>query len=486
MLIFVILAHVQSLLADGLAIGSNMPKLSSGSRSDTKIQIYNPPDLRDPQAAFRDFKDFNPRKPILYGNPALNRSNLTTHQQIKSMGGTNGAGGGGGVACLKDPALPLSLKNIKDVFTYDYWEWNLTKNPKLGLDYIQPFHSENLGSYLTRIINQNSLMKRSRFHEILEAAVQEVMIQFRSNPEQLFFENTAYRNDRGKLFDGEESYVQHHGCVLVQLAWRSLLEGSDDQYSIRFDKRLFELLGVLDPTHRRATKILNQASLILHEALYLIGERLGQHPTSYHVRFMVNYLMIGAFSNQFSFLKFRYTLYSSGFDHFYHLVGSSSKAKDKRARREAYLNLVEQFGNMRKVIYPVLSEQIIFESQFVRNPYLALRSKGVFIRQDVFEPNYNTAFAEVMMQAIFEIIIPSLSEADALVLLGRIYADELDSYVSSPVNFESLLIDDELESMTLRFICGQDKTYDRYVIAIRKFVNVLREKSGTLCANLAD
>lgn len=451
--------------------------LSSPLNLNSNFQVYDPTHRLKPSEADEFLRNLDLRKPIIYNN-RLNKTIPELEILQMAQGGTNGAGGGGGVACLKDPMKPISTENIQSLYAVDYWEWEIIKSPKIGSEFIQPTETDNLEKYLQRIIDLNGALNKTKFKLLLENAIKDVLGHLKKRSYRLT-DNESYTNDRGNLIDNDKEITEKEGCRFVQLAWREpMLDGKE--YKISFNFELFNNLGVSQPeVYRNSTRLINQASLILHEALYLIGARLNQHPTSLSVRFMVNRIMMRAFPYSQDYLRLKYNIFELGFDHYYQFFSHGKKIDSiKSVRREAYKSLEIQIGNIRRVLLPISSKFFIFESEYIRNPLVSPTQFGLGTSLLDYKPE----IAKIWYQILVEKLIPQLTEEEALMFAARLVFDEYESTGAlGSLNFESLLIDGVEDTKSLRAVCGLNQFFNGFLYYNKGLVQELRQKFEPTC-----
>lgn len=450
-------------------------------------------------------KKIDLRKLVKYDEPKESQRNYKYNSTIrewmfdlKSHGGTNGAGGGSGVICLKDTLKEITLDNIKELHLQEFWEWTQQDLGKEGRGFVQPKPEENAEQFLNRLLFEKYESLHSPFIPVLKQAISKVFQQlYEQQREQKKvlskFSSLDYHNDRGVLFWNDQEYIDAAGCKSVQIAWRELDESKmTGHYKISFNLQLYNNLGRFHFKTRQTVRILQQAMLILHEALYLLGDQLKSHSSSYHIRFLTNLMFFGPLDQMLktgSSTQFRYLLYAHGFDGYQHFAtGERDKVTtNKLARREAYQNVIMIFGNLRRIFFPIESLNVIFDSQFVRNPMISLREKNIYLAEDWFSPEFNVEIAYSWYRFILENVVPDLSSEESLVLLGRIYFDQIQSALAvnsqfRDVQFDDILIDRIDDHQAMDLLCGKGQTFDQLLTGTnQQLVTALRRKIQSLC-----
>lgn len=179
-------------------------------------------------------------------------------------GGWGSSGGGSGVACYKD----ATKKERISLVTLEYWEWS----EKKPFELFKPRSSDYKG--ILKEVDVRISSEAPLFIYRLRQAAQIIEIS-----------DWSKKNEIPKINDVKPAREIPDNCQLVQLAVRyhrdpEMKVGVGPmtkipEVVIDFNSDLF---GKLDP--------LNQAILLLHEQIYLLGKTIG-HRTSDDIRFLV-------------------------------------------------------------------------------------------------------------------------------------------------------------------------------------------------------
>ncbi len=192
-------------------------------------------------------------------------------------------GGGSGVACFSKEdyatqadsyinngkSIPQNLrKEIKELSTLDYWEWEQTKPHQL---------------FTPKATDYKGIMK-----EVDERVSQHAPIyifRLRQAAHLVDMQDWSNKTDIPRVNDAKAIKEIPKNCRLVQLVVRHHRDeaiqpgygptGKIPEVKIEFDQDLFALLNPL-----------NQAILLFHEQMYLLGHTIG-HNNSDDIRFMV-------------------------------------------------------------------------------------------------------------------------------------------------------------------------------------------------------
>ena len=331
---------------------------------------------------------------------------LETKQRIFS-GGTHGGGGGGGMAC----------SGANQYFVREYWE---EKGSRLELEKYKgtPFYkwaaegrslyptakkNETPNQYLNRVLNRFN--QSPHFLKLLKETIKLVL------PEKnKIVPDLEIIDDWGEVRDfangGREPF---DGCVRIQLA-RRLYDPETGLYQIEYNGKYFEKLGdPLDPS----SKVVNQALLILHEALYLIGNRLRTHTTSYLVHGLTNYLLIYRPNEEHNPSFLRSTLRTMAFDDYF-IFENEPQADFIRDRQDSYYNLVLKLSQ-------------IADRHFEKGPFALHAPRGgraqYLALPNIDKWNYASASKYTRFAATQDIlseIYPSLNHIEAFVLAANV------------------------------------------------------------------
>jgi hypothetical protein len=175
--------------------------------------------------------------------------------QALAEGGWGSSGGGSGVACYKDN----TKKEMISVVTLDYWDWQATKPFEL----FTPKSTEYQG--ILKEVDGRISMHAPLFIYRLRQASHIIEIS-----------DWSKKTNIPKINDANPVKKLPENCELVQIAARyhrdaEIITGNGPtskvpEVRIDFNKELFDLM---DP--------LNQAILVLHEQMYMMGKTIGHH-----------------------------------------------------------------------------------------------------------------------------------------------------------------------------------------------------------------
>lgn len=197
---------------------------------------------------------------------------------ILVAGGWTG-GGGEGAICFptkaeKEAAFDGEGKLRREAIpskttlqTFDIFENNFGSLPLL------PRAGDDVKSYLEYVISENIAAASPYF----ALRVRQALALILKNDGSIAWE------DRGalvKLNDGgpRRKKINSDTCAIVQVVarYQKVAHGALPQVFVDYDKDLYDRLGDEHP----AVKIISQAALILHEALYLAGVEIGMKDSS--------------------------------------------------------------------------------------------------------------------------------------------------------------------------------------------------------------
>lgn len=213
--------------------------------------------------------------------PAIKLDKLDP-KSLKKGGGWGSSGGGSGVACFTNPTtaeqaqvyiaqglpLPLDLKKqIQQLETLDYWEWKQAKPFALFQPKSQDFQE---------------IVQEMYKHASLAAPI--FIYRLQQTSQVIELTNWSGKTSLPRIDDATPTHNLPESCKLIQLAARytneTYVKGEGPSVrrplvKVDFDQDLF---AMLDP--------LNQAILVVHEQMYLLGQATG-HDTSNEIRPLV-------------------------------------------------------------------------------------------------------------------------------------------------------------------------------------------------------
>ncbi len=228
------------------------------------------------------------------GNGAEPNEGNQREIDVAGRSGLVGNGGGGGFACFSsatefaeaksNPRIwfssPENLAKPFDVYSLDYIEY-VNENP--GGVWITAQEGETAYSYLVRVITKGVSPLLPLFGDHLLRALREI------HPDT--WKDSTYLeliHDQGAAAESRS----YNNCVRIQLAERKKAEQTKACHfpviEMTAAKHLIRKMQTVaeDPTRG----IYNEASLLLHEALYLMGTELGQR-TSENTRRLVGKIL---------------------------------------------------------------------------------------------------------------------------------------------------------------------------------------------------
>lgn len=226
-----------------------------------------------------------------------------THKQD---GGWAGSGGGSGVTCSTGQVQVL------DYFEYRHKNWML------------PAPHELTGDYLARMITEKFHTLSPYFTSQLIKALKKIGTQ-----NWIPFVGLPNIEDRGAVARGLGS-----GCRFIQMAARVKLP--NNEYQIYYDPEVF---AKLHASNSPQIATLNNAILILHEALYLMGVEIN-HKTSVQSRKLVAELLTPTFYEikeqwpGYRLMKFRNFLQQEDFMDFFSLFGATNASSTQDATQK--------------------------------------------------------------------------------------------------------------------------------------------------------
>ena len=360
-------------------------------------------------------------------------------KKIFFMGGTHGGGGGGGVACFssaltkadRTSSALLQKKmetDLKSLSVFDYWKFVKTTIPLNEENYHLSRVGESPHDYLFRILKAKSGILSPRFVQILKEAIQTV------SPRQHMCKSMPLIDDLGPDQWLHEENIETVNCARVQLA-RRLFDPATDQYKFEYNCSLYTKLG---KGERPEVKTINQAVLILHEALYLMGNRLLSAMDSNSVQELAIELIRKDWPGyERDRTVFRRLLRMVGFDDFFILPLKGNASQVRVGRLQAYYDLIEKLSVVLEKFNPVSP---------LDDPY----GKAISIALPRFEKEIYAVYAKTIdpAQALIEQkIFPSLSPEQAFILAAGTLATNFD------FDFESLFLHGN-DSNALETVCA--------------------------------
>ena len=211
------------------------------------------------------------------------KRNLEKEFEIAGNDGTwsGGGGGGTGIACFKKEAdaekaraarkadLPLPRSLIPKITSLKTTE--IAENDQVQFAPPQP--GENSSTYLERILHAHLDTAVPSFHEKLNTAL--ALVQLERGQAANQSGKLKPIQDTGEILDLDSGKGL---CVPVQIVVRRARRGNDGgiQTILGVDYDLYDKLGMKDSKISNEDRIIHQAALKLHEAVYLITYAL-QH-----------------------------------------------------------------------------------------------------------------------------------------------------------------------------------------------------------------
>ncbi len=436
------------------------------------------PSFRIPSNGLKEYpkdRKLNLRGKLQY-EKEISSDGKSLNSEFQRRGGTNGGGGGGGVACYADEAH-RDRNHLKALLTYEAWISEITRPEPDASVFLPIAPNEAPEAYLQRSLQTRLKAIAPAFLEILLRTIQEVSSQTRQ------CRSFAYVNDRGIHFSNEQQVLTDRNCEPVQLAWRSPVRkwAEDhwvDDFKIEFDCDLYSKLGLARGSSE--TKRINQALLILHEALYLMGARLGMHPDSYHIQEIAIALLLKDRPIESS-VAFRYRLREHGFDEYFRLLNPSDPKlipEMKKSRQESYHNAVVILGNLQMLFAPRGSFNTVYAAGSFSSPFYQF--SFVTERRN---PHRSPTFAIAFHQALIEHGIPQMTDEEAFIFWVSLIADEgrfmRSRILRSLGDFESLLLPSVDDREVIRELCANDR--HRY-LEDEELFQALEEKVQSYCS----
>jgi hypothetical protein len=195
------------------------------------------------------------------------------------MAGTWTGGGGEGVICFKSKEVkeasfdeekrlkPVAIMSKTTLQVWDMAEQNRGQAPLL------PRAGDNVKTYLDYIVKENIEYGSPYFAFRVRQALALILNE----------DGTVNWEDRGPLAKLDDAgprriQIKPETCEMIQIVARYQRPGKNGQPEvfIDYDKNLFDHIGEDHP----AIKIMSQAMLILHEALWLAGVEIGMPDSS--------------------------------------------------------------------------------------------------------------------------------------------------------------------------------------------------------------
>ncbi len=241
-------------------------------------------------------------------------------------GGWGSSGGGSGVACYRD----TTKKEMQSLVTLEYWEWDENKPFEL----FKPKSSDFKG-----------ILKEVDARISLEAPL--FIYRLRQASQIIEMSDWSKKTNIPKINDVKPTRKIPNNCELVQLAARyhrdpEIKIGTGPmtkipEVVIDFNIELFEKL---DP--------LNQAILVLHEQMYLLGKTIG-HRTSDEIRFLVMRFFEKDLENRAKVknlnfdLRFVLSAYLGDYVLYFSDIGLPSSPLTQESRFNAFIEMLVKF-----------------------------------------------------------------------------------------------------------------------------------------------
>lgn len=398
-----------------------------------------------------------------------------------ARGGTHG-GGGSGVACTQSRKFDMDA--LAELYALEFWEkgghWGYWQefNPgargfvrpdKNGSAYFQVLSEETPQDFLTRILVSKYGSIAPHFVKILIDAVNEVSSQTANCGA-----NFEVIQDFGLIKNKLPEDVPFMSCARVQLARRVHIpskDGSDPygDFRIEFNCDLFNRFGSWYAT--KPIRTINQALLLLHEALYLILAKQylyndwdGGLLHSAGVREITNTLMTPG-SHQRSARDFRRMLQANSFDDYFLIV--EPKESRKLSRRKSYIKLEKVFSfeanELMEIRRPSDSARDLSfaADQYGGSWYAEATSK--------FRTDLRNKF-------ISEVLVP-FSNEEAFLYAAVLAAETLD------IDFDSLFIPGVNEKKIIDIIC-KPREFLKQQERHPELINTLVPKVESYCQGL--
>lgn len=230
---------------------------------------------------------------------SLDFSSVIQIKEISSLAQAGGTNGGGVVRyeLSADGKIKMDVKGqpqISELYIFEFWESIVTRFYSMGSDiqileafklFEEPsaIEAQSEGGevlYLERVLKKKLFYSMPSFYRILSQTIRQVYSQ---KSDRSHCKEMKYTNDRGNNYSNELELLKTQGLEPIQLAWR------ENNEQIYFNCSLYGKLGTGIADLR--IKKLNQALLILHEAVYLLAARSGLHEDSVQVRYFTNALL---------------------------------------------------------------------------------------------------------------------------------------------------------------------------------------------------
>ncbi len=332
--------------------------------------------------------DFKPENGFLSLDPTSNRRlapNNNPNNSLKIDGADGGVsdGGGSGLACFDDQKTAKEaldsqgrLKERYRPLVRSIWATDYIENIR---SFVRPLNSESPEQYLARIVADFITPLSPQFASQLTLALHDVRRETWKPADGL-----------SAIFDvGETPHLEERlqfltHCALVQIVRRQDFrnQGVVRVQGIEFDQELFEnmtfslnvgadqalKLSPVDTVYRRAglkeigsspvealkayiesnQGIQNQALIIMHEALYFMGVKMG-HTTSVKARQLASLLLSrDTYTSLKSNFDFLYLLYQTGFlgGGFFNYNESGKNPADSQVKYQRILALKEIFARV--------------------------------------------------------------------------------------------------------------------------------------------
>lgn len=248
-------------------------------------------------------------------------------QRKQISGGTWTGGGGSGLACTKDKEIQ-SVVLLDTLENYEAHPFISVNSGETSIDYIRrvlKIYSKYIPLFSSQVLN---------FSEVMYQELQEQLKYESRASNQLTF--------RDYSFDFNEARYPLN-CDIRQLATRyaEISFGHVENFFIDYDVALIEKMHQTAKNENEG--VLQEASLILHEALYLMSSTLGENKASY-----TTFMLVPLFLHQWTIDKVQNMNRSQGAKYLreilrrwnmgnYHIIGSSNTETWKSMYRNHYV-----------------------------------------------------------------------------------------------------------------------------------------------------
>lgn len=353
----------------------------------------------------------------------LARTKLISPLSIK-QGGSSGVGGGSGTLCAH---------NENAIWALEYWT-----AANLGQSNFFPTEPQDQTwrDYLWRVLNLNYGKTNPEFLQTLWAFIEAV------DPEQWNDEEIPLVADLGPVFQRLEERIQMQGCRRVQIARRDdfVLTNGERVSRLTYNKKLFNNLGTTS-----SERIVNQATLILHEAVYWLHEEINKSGTSNDTQYFIHSILNPAV---YSGPAHRQKLRIEKLDAFFK-IGVESRSQQAQSRTASYINLVRLMNQAYTENGLMLNHGAKAESIDWRVGTNALYLIGALTFIDG-PAKWSQGKIFAVQETLYQKVLPQLTNQEAFILVASDYA------ALQPRNnfqFESLFFDGMNGQSEFKRIC---------------------------------